>query len=197
MPHSARIVQAHRRYLKLHAAAQAKFVYLRSKGKIHLVARFKAEIGLRVREKNALKLRALVADRKAQVLSTADRRYLIEPCAEDTHRWLRVSAAVRLKARERVHTLHVKNSGVCYADIAAQRRKLRRLVVFVIFAERAAELPELIALYIKPGRKRVSAEALEIFRACRQRVEQIKAAVAAARSPLPLSPSRQVMIVGF
>ena len=116
------------------------------------------------------------------MLSAADRRYLIEPCAEDAQRRLRVSASVWLKARERVHALHVKNSGVCYADIAAQRRKLRGLVVFVILAERTAELSELIALDVKPGRERVSAEALEIFRARRQRVKEVKSAVAAARA---------------
>ena len=168
------------RYLKLHTAAQPELVYLRSERDIHHVSDSQSELGLAVREENALKFRALVAYAEAQMLSAADGRYFLKARTDNAQCGLGISAAVWLEPRERIDALHVQHPGVCYLHVAAQCRKLRGLIMLIIFAERAAELPELITLYIKSGRERVTAEAFEIFRAGRQRIEKVKAAVAPA-----------------
>lgn len=107
----------------------------------------------------------------------------------------RVAAAEGLQLAEGLDALHTQQRGVVDAQVADQAGRLGGRQTPVVFPERRAKALDLVAPYREARGERVTAEALEPVGAGGQRVKEVEAAET-PQEPLPLSPSRHIMMAG-
>ena len=160
----------------------AKLVYLRAERHVHKLPLAYAQLLRRVREEYPLKVRPVQRRAYAQMLPAAHGARALQKRAAHAHDGLGVAVAVRLQKIERADAVYLKELGVVNKKVALHLRQGGGLVVLIVFRERRAKIVQLVAADVQPRGERVPAEAQKMLRAGGERLEEVEAAAASART---------------